>query len=557
MEKGRGYAVGAVLAAAVLLRPVGSNAPQAGSGGIAPNLPAATMAIAPLEGPWTASCHYWAPARGGNDDNTAVQPEVVGTFDNKPISLHLRLHDYLEKKPVPGCAADPIGRWGVPDSPSVNVTAIIATVPDPAHTHLALLFDRMVDALLQAAADSQYVASYYWLPSRNRTALKSGDAPSEFEPGHDSEREREPGLIVLRRVEAAGPERSYYHAIYLFLVAETPSQGIDGFQLRNAFLYERQLGDALKGRFSTGADGRVAIVGPIFSGSAASLHAGVDAAARAHFPGARFEIAGATSTELSVHQLASDGKEGRPVIDYHSFGDDSDFDMKALAETLAGSGYDLRRFALLVEEGTPFGSGLIDQVEEAESKGEGRYGPGLVIRFPRDISLLRNAQDDDARSGGVAAFPSPYLHFSLKDNGAQDSIPLMSRENSPFSQEAQLMTIGRELHRLRAQLIAITATNALDEIFLAQFLRRACPEARLVFLVGDVLAVREIDDAPFIGSLLIAPFPLFGLGRSETAGGVARPLRANPSSWSIDYYNALSYTLWRTLAASGLYARGK
>jgi hypothetical protein len=547
MEKGRSYAIGAVLAAAVFLRPAGSNAPQtANSGATQDGPPAATAAIEQRDGPWAASCRYWAPVRERNDDSAPGQPELVGTFDDKRIALRLSLHDYLERKPGSGCAVDPIGRWGVPDDAAVNVTAIVATLPDPAHTHLALLFDRMVDALLQAAADSQYVASYYWLPWKNRTALRAGETPSEFEPGHDSEREREPGLIVLRHVEAAGPERSYYRTIYLFLVAETPSQGVDGFQLRNAFRYEGQLADALGKRFSTGADRRVAIVGPIFSGSAASLRAGVESAARSHFPGARFEIAGATSTELSVTQLANNGKSGAAVIDYHSFGDDSDFDMKELAEALSGAGYDLSRFALLVEEGTPFGSGLIKQVEQAESTGGGRYGPGLVIRFPRDISLLRNAQDGDGRSAGPNAIPSPYLHLSLKDHGAQDNIPLMSRENSPFSQEAQLMTIGRELHRLRAQLIAITATNVLDEIFLAQFLRHACPEARLVFLVGDVLAVREIDDAPFIGSIVIAPFPLIGLGRSETAGGVARPLRANPSSWSVDYYNALSYTLWRS-----------
>lgn len=551
MEKGRGYAIGAVLAAAVLLRPAGSNVPQTASAGTTQNdLPAVAAAIEQREGPWAASCRYWAPVRERNGDSAAGLPEVVGTFDNKPIALHVPLHDYLERKPGSGCALDRIGRWGVPDEASVNVTAIIATVPDPAHTHLALLFDRMVDALLQAAADSQYVASYYWLPWRNRTALRAGETPSQFEPAHDSEREREPGLIVLRHVKAAGPdEHSFYRTIYLFLVAETPSQGIDGFQLRNAFLYEDQLAavvKGVKGTFSTGADGRVAIVGPIFSGSAASLRAGVESAARAHFPDARFEIAGATSTEFSVKQLANNGKNGAPVIDYHSFGDDSDFDMKTLAEALSGTGYDLRRFALLVEEGTPFGSGLIRQVEQAETRGEGLYGPGLVIRFPRDISLLRNAQDGDAHSGGPSAFPSPYLRFSLKDYGAQDGMPLMSGENSPLSQEAQLMTIGRELRHLRAQLIAITATNTLDEIFLAQFLRRACPEARLVFLVGDVLAVREIDDAPFIGSIVIAPFPLIGLGRSETVGGVSHPLRANPSSWSIDYYDALSYTLWRS-----------
>jgi hypothetical protein len=66
------------------------------------------------------------------------------------------------------CDSGLIERWGFPaEAGPANVTAIIAIVPDPVHTHLALAFDRTVDAILQAATDNNYVSSYYWLPWKN------------------------------------------------------------------------------------------------------------------------------------------------------------------------------------------------------------------------------------------------------------------------------------------------------------------------------------------------------------------------------------------------------
>ena len=86
------------------------------------------------------------------------------------VSLHVHLHESDEKKEL-GCGSDPLGRWGFPvGAGQVDVTAIIATVPDPVHTHLALAFDRTVAAILQAASDGDYVSSYYWLPWKNRAA---------------------------------------------------------------------------------------------------------------------------------------------------------------------------------------------------------------------------------------------------------------------------------------------------------------------------------------------------------------------------------------------------
>jgi hypothetical protein len=481
--------------------------------------------------------------------------------------------DGTDKEQALGCSGGPLEGWGFPaHADQINVTAIIATVPDPVHGHLALAFDRAVEEILQAAADHSYVSSYYWLPWKTRTAaLKAAENEGDAEPGHDSERERQPGLIILKYVptekDAAAPSNSFYRVVYLFLVAETPTEGVDGSQLQHAFHYEAQLRSALGSGFSTGINGRVAIVGPLYSGSAASLRAGIEAALRHHsLPATEFEVTAATSTSLANNQMvamypAPDVSSVPSYIDYLSFESDGEYSTNRFLSLLKASGYELAEAAKLIEDNTALGTVSSRMAPPTEEGGdaEGRRqrakarasptphateegGDGvLVIRFPREISLLRNAQVTGDQSGNEAgppgAIPSPYLRFSLKDSSAQDAVPQFSRESTPLSQEAQLMAIARRLHRSRSKFIAISGSNVLDQLFLAQFLHRACPGARLVFFGADQLLVREVDSVPFVGSLTVTPYPLISLG-------TGRARRAHPNSPSEAFYNAVSYTFW-------------
>jgi hypothetical protein len=477
------------------------------------------------EGPWIASCNYWAPVRKAE---VQKKPDSVeGTLKLKGPGLEVESRLAADGKQESGCSGGPDERWGFPKdgAPMPDVTAIIATVPDPVHTHLAMQFDRAVDGILQAAADSDYLSSYYWLPWRS-SADGSGtaDASGRGAPGHDPERERQPGLIILKHAPT-----NFYKAIYLFLVAESPTQGIDGAQFQNAILYEQDLANLeSKGRihFARGMNGKAAIVGPNFSGSAASLLAAIEKTRTEYPERPDFEVAGVIATKAD--ELGQDLR--RRGNSYVNFLDQRDFDTRKLIESLKASGYDTeKRFVLLSEDNTALGYN-----ESTDKKSRVQ-----VIRFPRDISLLRNAEIANGQSRGGAtpseSIPSQYLPFSLKDSSVIDSIPQFSRESTPLSQEAQLMAIGRRIHRFRAQFIAIAGSNILDQVFLAQFLHRACPDARLLFFNADLLMVRELDSVPFIGSITITSNPLMGLGTTN---------RAFPMGASEALYNAASYTFW-------------
>lgn len=539
MNKGSSFALSAAVAVAILMRPAGGPVPQSSVASEAAKSSTAAAAAEQTEGPWIASCNYWAPVRDQSAQSAEAPADVTGVLGGQPVAIRLPKQESGDSQEL-ACNAESTARWGFPDSGPVHVTAIIATVPDPVHTHLSLIFDRAADAMLQAAADNGYVSSHYWLPWKTPSAglRASAEGSGDAEPGHDPERERQPGLIILKRVPSddarAAVPAAFYDAIYLFIVAESPTLGVNGFQLQSAFRYESDLRDMLGARFSTG-EGRVAIVGPSYSGSAAPLRAGIQKAASLYPEMKQFEAMGGTSTNLAVHQLNS---AGTPKIDYYSFDYNSEFDVHGFADRLRASGYDLTRFTLLVEDKTAFG-GAVNETMDREIKDV------QVIRFPREISLLRNAPAGGESSGETrnsTASYSPYLPFTVKDSNPHDSIAMFSRENSPLSQEAQLMTIARQLHRYRTQFIGITASDTLDQIFLAQFLHRSCPEATLVFWSPDLLLERDIDNLPFIGSITVTPYPLIRLGHDSVDRN--GPLRTEPFAASYAYYNAVSYTLW-------------
>lgn len=533
MNKRQGFALGTILAAGLLLRPVGSTVqPQAGPPR-GDGSPASLSGLPSAEGdgPWVASCNYWAPMRepewskDDSDVNSAIHAEGGG------VDLHLQVQKASQARNL-GCQNQSTDRWGLPtDLESLDITAIIATVPDPVHAHVAMSFDRAVDALLQAAQDNGYVGSYYWLPWKNSQGPTMADSDGNTEPGHDPVREREPGLMVLRNLTAK-------KVIYVFLVGETPTLGIDGFQFERAFAYETELKSAVNGHglFSRGRSGSAAIIGPQYSGSAASLKLGIETAQR-KFGITEFEAAGTTSTALPVSLLTSKELGEAPDVSYYSFAEDRDYDRSLLKQRLSAAGFDPGRTTLLVEDDTGYSVAVINNDYKVQL--------GLrEIHFPRNVSLLRNAQAIEDQYGteaiGSTGVHSPYLRLSLKEPSPEDSVPDFSREHTPNSQEAQLMAIARELHRNRSQFVGIIASNVLDQVFLAQFLHRACPDARLLFLGSDLLMVRDVDNVPFIGSVTITPYPLMTLG---TGGS-----RAYPSSANEAYYNAAAYTLWNKRA---------
>jgi hypothetical protein len=576
--------MGAVLLAALAFRGVGPGTHAAGiQGGPATAAVESIGKEAQGDGPWIASCEYWAPGREAPEEKSRGRTSL----NFSPLQA-----DGSRKVTLSGAEVDGssdceggLARWGLPvlaglQKPSSSkpksgqkarqtesfdqkaeeeaalkprITIIVATVPDPVHTNMAPQFDRIIDALIDAAGDNGYLGSYYWLPWKKEQ--KSKEASEAASGASRSDLEHEPGLIIFKpipqkalgssekKITSEDISNSFQSALYVFLVGETPTSGVNAYQMERAFKYQAELKN-LASEFASSVDDpeEIDMIGPIFSGSAVSLRRAIDKNVKKQ----PAMVSGITATPIAADLLSKDMVEpgdhanacqnsqiSYPPHDgilYRSFADNFVYEDRCIVKLIEDSGVSSIKVAKLVEDGTTLGW------VERQNDPQDSTGPPVVIRFPREISLLRNAHNEQpAPASEQDSAPSPYLRFSLKGSNASDSVPHLDRQMTPVSQEAQLMAIQRQLERYRAEYIIISATNVLDELFLAQFLHRAIPDARLVFEGGDLLFEREIDDVPFIGSITVSPYNLIAV----SSGGRAF------SDWAtIAYYNAASYTFW-------------
>jgi hypothetical protein len=164
------------------------------------------------------------------------------------------------------------------------------------------------------------------------------------------------------------------------------------------------------------------------------------------------------------------------------------------------------KIALLTESETGFGW----HFDDPETSGALR----TVYRYPREISRLRSAygeQELKAVVGAQQQTPSfrKLLGFRMFDIGpSTDSSPIMATNQTPLSQDALLEGIVRSMQHDHIKLAGIVATDVFDALFIARYLRDACPDIRLFTFDSDLLYVKAAEDFPFDGILALSTYPL-------------------------------------------------
>ena len=109
------------------------------------------------DGPWRASCQYWAEVRFAEARPPKTQGTAKLTLNTTNTDANLDF-SYAPDDSTAGCgsvvstsssnatqiASEVRRRWGLPDSGS-KITAIIAVLPSPVKGHMELDFDRSID----------------------------------------------------------------------------------------------------------------------------------------------------------------------------------------------------------------------------------------------------------------------------------------------------------------------------------------------------------------------------------------------------------------------------
>jgi hypothetical protein len=185
------------------------------------------------------------------------------------------------------------------------------------------------------------------------------------------------------------------------------------------------------------------------------------------------------------------------------------------------------KLVILSEDETAYGSIVArrnfgsDPSYFSDSCGES----ALNIFYPRDISTLRAAYQSQSMftsgSGETNSDNGPRksLPTDLADPQGQqhDTVRRYAGNQTPLSQEAQLLGIVDVLRTHHAEYVVIRSSSTLDPLFLANFLRRDYPEGRILILNSDLLFQRGQDAMGLGWVMTLSTYPMFSRAREWTA----------------------------------------
>lgn len=358
-----------------------------------------------------------------------------------------------------------------------GIDFLIALVPDPRDSGLAVNFDEALDAIQRGAAQSDYLLDRFWLP------WAGGDGK-----GH----RQSPGLLLFRK-------RGRLAAV--FLVGETPKRGIH----REAFAQSLDLIGSLQG--VAAGDRSVGILGPSFSGSAESLRSGLAAWKRSG-RGLRFRIATGSATAAGLEKTFQGLTDDfcRTVVP------DAEL-QKAVFPFLAGEmGWDPDKVALLIEADTAYGRSVLRKKPRPHES-------LVLVQFPSHVSDLRAAWEKDADKGprqetleDRLRSTRPALDLSLGDRSEPvDLVPAFSPLSTP-AKDLALSNLLETISREGIRYVGIVATDVRDRLFLADRIRRFSPDTVLFTFENSLLYAHPQVGETMDETLVFTSAPLFTEG---------------------------------------------
>jgi hypothetical protein len=459
--------------------------------------------------------------------------------------------------------------WGVPQKARAKLRFVIATVADPAHTHLNLFFDRQMDAIQEAVQTDGYLFSRAYMPWETKDHPEDSNVrvrllQSDYQRGKESL----PGLMIFHGTPEKD-ETEIRHDLFVFVVGETPTGGINKSQFHMAV---RAIQDICSGEPAckpSPASGTLLILGPTFSGSLYSLADILNDEIKGSFSSVLVH-SGSASSHTTIDWFTRVGAKMERLeklqVGFRTFQESSDYSVAHLLALVNKQGYRAGEVAVLSEDETAYGNAQPQRekfepdgkssdaapCQQADPKECSGYHSSEVVHlyFPRDIAELRSAYQRDLQqqnsTNSGKTLPRSTLQLNLEDTGNDDdSVPVYSRGQTPLSQEAVMMGIITNLRKHRVNYIVLEATNPLDALFLIRYLRAAYSEGRIVAIDTDLLLPREVNDSSLHGVMQISSYSLIpGVG-DEVAKPEKSPLseghvdRVFPTNYSAGIFNAL------------------
>jgi len=468
----------------------------------------------------------------------------------------LELFLTIDKAPRPDSCKPVKATAETTPKPALNPKFVIATLPDPIHTHLALMFDRMAEVIQQAAQDEGYSYEDSWLPwdDKDEAYVRLADADQASYRKELSE--DQPGILVFRHgaleeinkepspseSKSSDPLAPYRNGLIVFVVGEDPTRGIHTEQFTNALAWI----DKLRG-LNSSKPSRTAILGPTFSGSFPSLakllsdgDSGRDVRKIRSSPPPPLPIYSGTANSAKAIINFNPQKQGSKLgdlnIDFHGFLERDEVGLERYCEFIEKQSHGTASIAIVSEDETAYGgnNGSSDPASpETSPKAKRPDGclkenGALRLYYPRDMSALRAAYQSNSIFNTTAPQQSSdvgRLPTDLTDSEGQnhDTIRSYAGNQTSLSQEAYLLGLANAMRVHHIQYVILRSTNPIDQLFLARYFRRAYPDARIVTDNSDRLFERDPGLTGMGGTMSLSTYPLLERERGWVDGTASSP----------------------------------
>lgn len=454
-----------------------------------------------------------------------------------------------------------------PENASWGFQFLIATVPDPVHTHLALQFDRLIESIRMAAQDEQYLYDSSWLPWVDQPYRYSSLTDQDKATDRQTFRESQPGILVFRNAQCNDIKCA--NPLLVFVVGENPSHGINEAQFANAISWIRAL--------RPGGTGKpFHILGPSFSGSFASLARILtfdpepQGGKKKPYLVQNFESIGGMAGNHATRKTgdgepqADEKRDSPSKIDprnasllifsgtatsqgeierFSSFLDEQkhlgqgrfvafqqsdEVAINRYCNMLKDEGYKIGSLAIISEEGTAYGE--IKGKTEAEQAGPGplancidndkddqnkavrnEHRLPLLLNYPREISSLRSSyakriSENNAQSNALG---NPEIARTIQepDDKERDAVQTYGGQQTLQSQDAMLLEIVNALKRQRIRVMLLRSSNVLDQIFLTSYFASRYPDGRIVLVNSDLLLQSITGSKGIRGTTTLSTYP--------------------------------------------------
>ncbi len=429
------------------------------------------------------------------------------------------IEDFHKSPPNPSAASEKASV----SQPGDDLEVMIAIEPDPIHTHLSLLFDREIDALEDALQTSGWQYESNWLPWSPSSSSNDHFVDQEQQRLFFEGREQYPGVMLFRSNRPRQSPNSR-HPLAVFIVGNSPTGGIDHAQFEEAL---RQLHKFAPDQTT------LKILGPSFTGSGPSLRSLLRGARISNPNLTDIMIASGSISDPHCEDLLPEGvnveglRSVGKIVDsacatpdrrttFISFGIDNDWRNDQIVSFLLSQGrFNKDEIAILNEGESSYGSlgSVALALDQASSvPRDPKYQEPLRLFFPRNISHLRNAyQKSNIFGFGASTQSSGNISLNLnfeEGGGDDDAMPTFASQQMPVSQDGVMRQITTVLEQRRIKVVLLSATDILDELFVAEILARQAPNTLVVVNQADNLFLRSSSTNNYDNMYFVSPWPL-------------------------------------------------